>query len=355
MKGVILHGGKGTRLRPLTFSGPKQLIPVANKPVSQHVLEDLVSSGITDVAIVLGDTFPQLVGEYYGDGSRFGARITYIYQGEALGIAHAVKLAEDYVGDEPFVVCLGDNLIQGGISKYVERFRGSGLDAMVLLKEVEDPRSFGVAEVENGRILRLVEKPREPRSNLALIGVYFLTKKVFDVIRDLRPSWRGELEITDALQGMVERGYSVGYAVHEGWWLDTGKKDDILLANQLVLDEKATRSIAEGVELRGSRVDGRAIISEEARIIDSTIVGPAAIGRGAVIENSHVGPFTSIGPGVHLRNAKIDYSVVMEGSRVENVELDRCLVGRNVVIRGREGNRSRLRVSLGDYSVLEVE
>ncbi|MDP7983152.1 MAG: sugar phosphate nucleotidyltransferase, partial [Conexivisphaerales archaeon] len=146
MKGVILHGGKGTRLRPLTFSGPKQLIPVANKPVSQHVLEDLVSSGITDVAIVLGDTFPQLVGEYYGDGSRFGARITYIYQGEALGIAHAVKLAEDYVGDEPFVVCLGDNLIQGGISKYVERFRGSGLDAMVLLKEVEDPRSFGVAE-----------------------------------------------------------------------------------------------------------------------------------------------------------------------------------------------------------------
>ena len=355
MKGVILHGGKGTRLRPLTFSGPKQLIPVANKPVSQHVLEDLVSSGISDVAIVLGDTFPQLVSEYYGDGSRFGARITYIYQGEALGIAHAVKLAESYVGGDPFVLYLGDNLIQGGISKYVEQFRGSNLDAMILLKEVEDPRSFGVAEISGGRILRLVEKPREPRSNLALIGIYFLTSRIFDVIRDLRPSWRGEFEITDALQSMVERGYSVGYAVHDGWWLDTGKKDDILLANQLVLDEKATRRISDGAELKGSRIDGRVMISEGAKVLDSLIVGPAVIGRDAVIENSYVGPFTSIGPGVSLRNSKVDYSVVMEGSRVENVELDHCLVGRNAAIRGRGSSRSRLRASLGDYSTLEVE
>ena len=354
MKGVLLHGGQGTRLRPLSFSGPKQLIPVANKPVSQHVLEDMVNSGISEVAIVLGNTFPQLVSEFYGDGSRFNAKLTYIYQGEALGIAHAVKLTASYTGDEPFVVYLGDNLLQGGISKYVKKFTSSNYDAMVLLKEVDDPRSFGVAEVADGKILKLIEKPKEPKSNLALIGVYFLTNKIFEIINKLKPSNRGELEITDALQGMIEEGYSVGYAIHDGWWLDTGKKDDILLANQLVLDEKATRSISASAELLDSKIEGRVSISFGANIKNSLIRGPAVVGENSVIEDSYVSSFTSIGPNTVIRGSRIENSIIMEGSQIENVELDGCLIGRKVKITGgRIG--VRLKASLGDYSTFEVQ
>ena len=354
LKGVILHGGQGTRLRPLTFSGPKQLIPVANKPVSQHVLEDLVSSGINEIAIILGNTFPNLVTEHYGDGTGFNAKITYIYQGEALGIAHAVNLVQDFVKDEKFVVYLGDNLLQGGISKYVKKFISSDLDAMILLKKVDDARSFGVAEVSEGKITRLVEKPKEPKSNLALIGVYFLNNKVFDIINKLKPSARGELEITDALQQMVEKGYNVGYAVHEGWWLDTGKKDDIILANQLVLDEKSVRMISEKAFIENSTIEGRVMISENATIKNSLIRGPAVIGD-SYIEDSSVGPFTSIGNKAYIAESKVENSIIMEGSKIEKVELESCLVGKSVVIKGKSLIKNRLKVSLGDYSLLEVE
>ncbi|RLE64040.1 MAG: glucose-1-phosphate thymidylyltransferase, partial [Thermoprotei archaeon] len=235
MKGVILHGGAGTRLRPLTFSGPKQLIPVANKPVSQYVLEDLRDAGIRDIAIVLGEVYPELVQEHYGDGSRFGVRITYIHQGKPLGIAHAVGLCREFVGSDAFVVYLGDNLLQYGIKQYLQRFLEGDYDAFILFKEVEDPTRFGVARFdEEGKLIGLVEKPKVPPSKYALVGVYFFKPVVFEVIKDLKPSWRGELEITDTIQLLIDRGYRVGYDFVEGWWLDTGKKDDILYANALI-------------------------------------------------------------------------------------------------------------------------
>ena len=356
MKGVVLHGGQGTRLRPLTFSGPKQLIPVANRPVSQYVIEDLAQAGVRDVAVILGETYPELVVSQYGDGSRLGVNITYIYQGRALGLAHAVLLAEPFVGNEPFVVYLGDNLLQGGIARYVKDFEEGNYDAMVLLKEVEDPRAFGVAEVRDGRLVRLVEKPRVPPSNLALIGVYFLTPKVFDVIRSLRPSARGELEITDALQLMIERGYRVGYAVHEGWWLDTGKKDDIILANQLVLDERARRRVDQGAQVINSRVEGRVEVCSGAVIRDSVVRGPASIAEGVVVEGSFIGPYTSLGRGSVVRRARVQNSVVLEGSEVSDVELEDSLVGRHARVTGRpNGGTPRVRLSVGDYSVIEVD
>lgn len=218
MKGVILHGGAGTRLRPLTFSGPKQLIPVANKPVSQYVLEDLLDCGIRDTAIILGETFPELVKEHYGDGSRFGCRITYIYQGKPLGIAHAVGLTKEFVGDDKFIVYLGDNLLQYGIKEYVKYFDEHDFDAMILLKEVEDPRMFGVARFDDkGNLIRLVKKPKEPPSNYAVIGVYFFKPVVFEVIKDLKTSWRGEYEITNTIQSLLDRGYKVNYKIIEEW------------------------------------------------------------------------------------------------------------------------------------------
>lgn len=350
MKGVILHGGAGTRLRPLTYSGPKQLIPVANKPVSQYALEDLVSSGITDVAIVLGETFPELVREHYGDGSRFGAKITYVYQGKPLGIAHAVGLCEEFVGGDRFVVYLGDNMLQHGVRRYVERFLSGGYDAMVLLKEVEDPRRFGVAQFdEEGRLVRLVEKPKEPPSKYALVGVYFFTPKIFDAIRELEPSWRGEYEITDAIQTLMDWGCRVGYEFVEGWWVDTGKKDDILAVNALVLDERARRDVRG--EVVNSRVEGRVEVGEGTRIVGSTVRGPAVIGRNCLIEGSYVGPYTSIGDNSRVIGSGVEYCVVLEGARIEGVErLEESLVGRRAkVVRG-GGNRRALRLHVGDYS-----
>jgi len=240
MKGVILHGGAGTRLRPLTFSGPKQLLPIANKPVSQYVLEDLVSSGVKEIAIVLGEIFPELVKEYYKDGSAFNARITYIYQGKPLGTAHAVKLCEEFVGRDEFVVYLGDQILQKGIKCYLEKFLKGDYNAFILFKEVEDPTRFGVGQFdEKGKLVRLVEKPKVPPSKYAIVGVYFFKPVVFRIIEELKPSWRVELEITDAIQLMLDRGYSVGYEVLEGWWFDVGKSDDVLAVNARVLDEKA--------------------------------------------------------------------------------------------------------------------
>lgn len=354
MKGVVLHGGLGTRLRPLTFSGPKQLIPVANKPVSQYAIEDLVSSGIRDIAIVLGDLYPELVVSYYGDGSRFGARIAYIAQGRPLGIAHAVGLCRDFVGSDRFVVYLGDNILRDGIRRYVERFSSSDLDAMVLLKEVEDPRPFGVARFDqSGRLAGFVEKPKDPPSRLALVGVYFLTPAVFDVIKDLRPSWRGELEITDALQLMIDRGYRVGYEVVEGWWADTGKKDDVLAVNALVLDERGRRDVrGSAVE---SRVEGRVEVGEGTRIVRSTVRGPSVIGRNCLIENSYIGPYTSVGDNCRIVDSGVEYSVILEGSTIMGVErMSDSLIGRNAKVTRQEGSRRTIKLSVGDYSEVVI-
>ena len=353
MKGVILHGGAGTRLRPLTFSGPKQLIPVANKPVSQYVLEDLRDAGIRDIAIVLGEIYPELVQEHYGDGSRFGVRITYIHQGKPLGIAHAVGLCREFVGSDAFVVYLGDNLLQYGIKQYLQRFLEGDYDAFILFKEVEDPTRFGVARFdEEGKLIGLIEKPKVPPSKYALVGVYFFKPVVFEVIKDLKPSWRGELEITDTIQLLIDRGYRVGYDFVEGWWLDTGKKDDILYANALILDERIKRDVKG--EIVNSKVEGRVVVEEGTKIVDSSVRGPVVIGRGCLIENSFIGPYTSIGDGVRVLNSSIEYCVILENALVENVDrLEESLVGRNAKIR-RNRERNVIKLHVGDYSEVEL-
>ncbi|MEM2664916.1 MAG: glucose-1-phosphate thymidylyltransferase [Candidatus Methanomethylicia archaeon] len=354
MKGVILHGGAGTRLRPLTFSGPKQLIPVANKPVSQYVLEDLRDAGIHDIAIILGETFPEMVREHYGDGGKFNVKVTYIFQGKPLGIAHAVNLCREFVGEESFVVYLGDNLIQNGVKKPLEKFLSEDFDAFILLKEVEDPTRFGVAEIdEKGKLIRLIEKPKIPPSKYAIIGIYFFKPVVFDVIKDLKPSWRGELEITDTLQLMIQRGYKVGYDVVDGWWLDTGKKDDILYANALILDERIKRDIKG--EIVDSKVEGRVTIDEGAKIVNSTIRGPAIIGGNSLIENSYIGPYTSIGEEAKIINSEIDYCVILKGATIKGVErLRESLIGRYAMVMRNEDTVKTIKLNVGDYSEIIV-
>ncbi|MEM3871830.1 MAG: glucose-1-phosphate thymidylyltransferase [Nitrososphaeria archaeon] len=352
MKGIILHGGAGTRLRPLTFSGPKQLIPVANKPISQYVLEDLRDASVRDVAIVLGETFPELVQQHYGDGSRFNVFIKYVFQGKPLGIAHAVSLCKDFVEDDSFILYLGDNLLQHGIRRYLENFLEGNFDAFILLKEVDDPTKFGVAKFEGNKLVALIEKPKVPPSKYALVGVYFFKPIVFEIIKDLKPSWRGELEITDVLQLMLERGYNVGYSFVEGWWLDTGKKDDILYANALILDERVDRKVSG--TLIDSRVEGRVSLDEGSRLVNSTVRGPVVIGKDCVIEGSFIGPYTSIGDNVSILNSSIEYSIILDNALVKDVDrLEESLVGKNAkILKNRVRNAVKLHV--GDYSEIEL-
>ncbi|MEM3833396.1 MAG: glucose-1-phosphate thymidylyltransferase [Thermoprotei archaeon] len=349
MKGIILHGGAGTRLRPLTYTGPKQLIPVANKPISQYVLEDLISSGIKEVAIILGETFPELVREYYADGSKFGARITYIYQGFPKGIAHAISLCEEFVGNDRFVVYLGDNMLQNGIKEYLDKFVESDYDAMILLKEVEDPTRFGVAKFDkSGKLVGLVEKPKEPPSNYAIVGVYFFTPIIFKMIKKLKPSWRGEYEITEAIQMLIDNGHKVNYEFVKGWWLDTGKKDDVLYANSLILDERINRKI-EG-EIIDSKVDGRVSIGKGTKIVKCTVRGPAVIGEYCHIENSLIGPYTSIGDNVRIINSSIEYSIVLNNAVIEDVNrIEESLIGRNAKII-KKGFANAHKFNVADYS-----
>lgn len=318
MKGIILHGGHGTRLRPLTHTGPKQLIPIANKPISQYALEDLRGAGITNIAIVVGDVYPEKVKEYYGDGSKFDVKISYVHQGQPRGIAHAVGLCEKFVGGEPFVVYLGDNLLKGGIAKFVESFERTDFNVMVLLCKVKNPEHFGVAKFDsNGELLQLIEKPKLPPSNYALTGIYFFRPIIFDAIRQLKPSWRGELEITGAVQLLLEKSPPVHHQFVEGWWKDTGTHEDILDANRLVLDDLKPEIIGE-VEDDGS-IQGRVFVDRGAHIKrGATIRGPVAIGKEALIEGSaYIGPYTSIGNGVKVKRGEVENSIVMDDSLVE--------------------------------------
>ncbi len=323
MKGVLLHGGFGTRLRPLTHTGPKQLIKVAGKPVSQWCIEDLRDSGVRDIAIILGELAPERVIEYYGDGRWLNVNITYVYQGYPYGLAHAVFIAKDFVGDEEFVVYLGDNILVEGISEFVRKFKESDADAMVLLTKVPDPTKFGVAEFdEKGRLKRLVEKPRKPPSDYALVGVYFFRPPaIFNVIEGLKPSWRKELEITDALQRLIDLGYRVEYSIVKGWWKDTGTPEDILEANRLLLDNKYTNTIIKGEVEKGAIIEGRVFVDEGAIVKNGSVVrGPAYIGRNSVIgPKAYVGPFTSIGDNVVLDNIEVENSVIMDNVEIRGL------------------------------------
>lgn len=352
MKGLILSGGKGTRLYPLTYTRAKQLIPIANKPVLFRVIESIRHAGIDEIGIVIGETGPE-IREAVGDGGRWGVRITYIPQEAPLGLAHAVKISRAFLGDDRFVMFLGDNVIEGGISSLIAGFAAGDWNSQIVLKEVPDPEHFGVAELDRkGQIKQLVEKPKKPASNLALVGIYMFDRNVFEAVDAIKPSRRNELEITDAIQWLVSSHFNVFPYVHTGWWIDTGKPTDMLEANARVLEELLP-SIAGSVDDE-SVVDARVTIEAGAQIINSVVRGPAIIGEYSRIENSYVGPFTSIYHHVVVQNSELERCIVLEHSRIENVptRIQDSLIGRSVTMKHSTRKPKALKLNLGDHSRL---
>jgi len=354
MKGVILHGGAGTRLRPLTHTGPKQLIPIANKPMSLYAIEALREAGIRDIAVILGTIAPEKVQEYYGDGGKFGVNLTYINQGEPKGIAHAVKLTEYFVGDEPFVVFLADNILKGGIQEMVEDFEESRAAAEIALCHVRNPQSFGIADLKDGKIVRLIEKPKEPPSDLALVGIYFFRKPIFDAIRRLKPSWRNELEITDAIQTLLDDGLEVRHRLVKGWWKDTGLPEDILEANQLVLSELS--SYNRGRLEKNVKVSGIVCVGNDTIIrAGTTLRGPLIIGKNCEIgPDAYVGPYTSIGDNTLVRGAEVENTIIVGDCKIEcKRRIVDSLIGSNTQISGSENNLPRgSRFIIGENTVI---
>jgi len=350
LKGLVLAGGKGSRLRPLTATGAKQLVPVANKPVLFYALEQMVEAGITDIGIITGDTAAQ-VEAALGDGSAFGARFTFIRQGAPLGLAHAVVTGAPFLGDAPFCMYLGDNFLQQGITHHVERFRQGRADAQILLKQVDDPSAVGVALLDDtGRVTKLIEKPATPISKLAVIGVYFFSPRIHEITPTLAPSARGELEITDAIQGLVDAGYLVDSTVIDDEWIDTGKKDDMLHANRVVLGT-VRRDIRGEVDSE-SAIVGDVIIEQGAQVIGSTVRGPVVIGTGARIENAFVGPFTTIGDRCQIVDCEIEHSIVMSDSIVRSIgiRVSDSLIGKEVVVERLERRPRAVKLLLGDHA-----
>jgi glucose-1-phosphate thymidylyltransferase len=350
LKGLVLSGGAGTRLRPITHTSAKQLVPVANTPVLFYGLRSLRDAGIREVGIIVGDTHAEIEAAV-GDGSAFGLEVTYVRQDAPLGLAHAVLTAEEYLGDSAFVMYLGDNLLRDGITELVDRFRTSRPDAMILLQRVPNPQAYGVAELSDGRVRRLVEKPAEPASDLALVGVYMFTPQIFSSARAIRPSRRGELEITDAIQHLIDRGLRVEPHVVSGWWKDTGRLEDMLEANRLVMDVLEGR--VEGEVVR-SALEGRVVVEAGARIVDSSVRGPAIIGARALIEHAYVGPYTAISSGVVVRRAEVEHSILLEDSRIEDLDarVESSLVGRNVTIARSDAKPRAYRFMVGDQSTI---
>ncbi len=354
MKALILSGGKGTRLRPLTFTTAKQLIPVANKPILGYVLDQTSQAGIEDTAIIIAHETGEYVKDYVKDGSAWRIRVTYIPQ-EPLGLAHAVKTAKNFLKDEPFVMCLGDNLLGEGIKKLVEKFKKEKLDALILLKEVENPTAFGVAVLDDkGNVVKLIEKPKQPPSNLALVGVYIFSPRIHDAIDKIKPSWRNELEITDAIQELINMGCKVKSEILKSWWLDTGKKDDILTANSIVLDEYVKNEIHGSLDKK-SKVTGRVKIDIGTVVINSIIRGPVVIGKNSHIENSFIGPYTSIGDDTKIIDSSIEHCVILNNAEVREIErLEDSLIGKEVKVSKNHNSHKALRLMIGDYSEIEV-
>lgn len=354
MKAIVLSGGKGTRLRPLTYTGAKQLVPIANRPILSYVLDNISRVGIKEVGIVISPETGTEVRQTMGDGAKWGINITYIMQDEPKGLAHAVLTAAPFLGQEPFVMYLGDNLIGCGIEKFVDTFSSTGADAVILLKPVDNPQAFGVAEADaSGRIVCLEEKPKNPKSNLALVGVYIFSPEIHKAIANIKPSQRGELEITDAIQDLITRGAPVHSHVLDTWWLDTGKKDDLLAANTIVLDEWFKRDIRGVVE--NSQVTGRVTIEEGALVKNSTLRGPIVIGSNSVVEDSFVGPFTSIGSDTRVYKSIVEHCVILSGAELAHVDrLEDSLIGRNAKVKKCHDKHEALRLMIGDDSVVEV-
>jgi glucose-1-phosphate thymidylyltransferase len=359
LKGLILSGGKGTRLRPITHTSAKQLVPVANKPVLFYGIEAMAAAGVREVGIIIAPETGEEIRKAAGDGSQFGLRIEYIVQDEPLGLAHAVLTAESFLADSPFVMYLGDNLLQGGIADLVSAFRDSAPDALILLTPVADPENYGVAELapappgEVGRVVRLAEKPPEPATDLALVGVYMFTAAIHDAARAIEPSARGELEITDAIQHLVDSGRRIEPHIVRGWWKDTGRLEDMLEANRLILDNLTERVAGELID---SQVDGRVVVEPGARLERTTVRGPAIVGAGAQLLDCYVGPYTAIGEDCRIANAEVEHSILLSGSSVCDLDgrMESSLLGHNVTIRRGDRQPRAYRFMVGDNSDISI-
>jgi glucose-1-phosphate thymidylyltransferase len=355
LKGLILSGGKGTRLRPITFTSAKQLVPVANKPVLFYGIEAMAAAGIREVGIIIAPETGDEIRAAAGDGSQFGVSITYIVQDEPAGLAHAVLTAEPFLGDSPFVMYLGDNLLQGGMEELVQSFRDGSAEALILLTPVPDPENFGVAELgDQGNVVRLVEKPPEPATDLALVGVYMFTPLIHEAARSIKPSGRGELEITDAIQWLVDGGKRVEPHIVRGWWKDTGRLDDMLEANRLILETVVRRIDCDVIE--ETQIEGRVVVEAGAVLERAMIRGPAIIGAGAVVRDAYVGPYTAVGRHCVIEGAEVEHSILLEGSSVRGLDgrMESSLLGRDVAI-SRDARQPRAyRFMVGDKSEIGI-
>ncbi len=355
MKALILAGGKGTRLKPLTNTTAKQILPVANQPIIYYVLEQITEAEITDIGVIISPQTGKPIKEAIGDGSRWKAKVTYILQSEPKGLAHAVTVAKDFLGDSPFLMFLGDNLIEGGIGQFVRQFALSSPAAFILLKSVANPSLFGVAELNSkGEVLKLTEKPKEPKTNLALVGVYLFSPIIHRVIAQIKPSWRGELEITDAIQKLIDSGEKVQSHLLDGWWLDTGKKDDLLEANRVVLDKFLKSNIKGEIDAQ-SEITGQVEVGEGTKVENSSLRGPLSIAEGCLIRNSTIGPCTSIGKGTMIENSKIDNSVILDNCRIHSIgHLTESLIGRNTRLTGSNQEPRAIKLFVGDDARIEL-
>jgi len=348
MKGIILHGGHGTRLRPLTHTGPKQLLPIANKPMSQYGIETMISSGINQIVIIIGGVGANKVREYYGDGEEFGAKFTYIQQDEPRGISHAISLCKDFVGNEKFLVFLGDNILKDSITKYVEEFIKSNADASVVLCEVENPTRFGIADVKDGKIIKIVEKPKEPLTNLAVIGIYLLTPKIFDIINRLKPSSRNELEITDALQMLLEENNKIIYNTVSENWKDTGTPEDIIQANDIILRDYKPYFLGEKEE--GVKINGKVMVGKKSKIKNGVVInGPVIIGENCLIESGIIGPNVSIGNNSQIAKCNLNNSIIMENCEIKlELSIDNSIISKNSKILQKQNINSKNVFLLGE-------
>jgi glucose-1-phosphate thymidylyltransferase len=352
MKALVLSGGKGTRLRPFTFTTAKQLIPVANKPILGYVMDHVSAAGITEVAVITAPETGKEVKNYIKNGSAWNVKVTYLTQ-EPLGLAHAVKTARDFLAEDDFVMYLGDNLVGKGLNDLIQRFKTENLDTLILLKEVEDPTRFGVAVLDDeDNVKNLIEKPKDPPSNLALVGVYIFSNKIHQAIDKIKPSLRGELEITDAIKEMVNLDFRVRAERLDAWWLDTGKKDDILVANAKILDSYIKREI--NGEITQSSIEGRVSIKGNAKIENSTIRGPCIIGKNCIIRDSFIGPYTSVGEEAQILDSSVEYCVILENALITGVNrLEESLIGRKAKV-SQNHKKGVLKLNLGDYSEVEI-
>ncbi|SHJ89310.1 glucose-1-phosphate thymidylyltransferase [Alicyclobacillus tolerans] len=353
MKALILSGGTGSRLRPLTYTNAKQLIPVANKPILYYAIEAIKEAGIEEIGVIVGETKDEVISAL-GDGSEWGVSFTYIPQEAPLGLAHAVKIAEDFIGQDDFLMFLGDNLVRQGVKSFVEQFQREKPNSLILLSRVDEPQRFGVAELDGGRVIRLVEKPKNPPSDLALVGVYLFDNHIFQAVHSIQPSWRNELEITDAIQYLVDQNFRVDAHIIDGWWKDTGKPEDVLEANRMMLEQIDSR--VDGYVCEHSQIIGRVVVEKGAKVIKSTLRGPLIIGSGSVVEDTYIGPFTAISENVEIKNSEIENSIVLKEVKISDIQcrIDFSLIGKGVKIQKQNNKPKAYNFVIGDNGQIDL-